>query len=98
MGGAVYWYGADGVLSGSNFTDNEAFDGDAIYWYYGTGGVVSSSNFINDAILIDSNENFASSSKLNTIVDSAFYAPSKDYVSINVFRAKVNLTRNYIQW
>ena len=44
-GGAIYWYGANGAVSGSSFTGNTAeYGGGAIYWY-GDNGAVSGSSF-----------------------------------------------------
>ncbi|MEE0025565.1 Ig-like domain-containing protein, partial [Methanobrevibacter sp.] len=46
-GGAVYWQGSNGNLTGSNFNGNNAELGGAVYWY-GSNGVLSGSNFTNN--------------------------------------------------
>ena len=57
-GGAVYWYGTNGTISGSNFTDNRALgivngtygrsgEGGAVVWT-GSNGLVDDCNFVNN--------------------------------------------------
>ena len=43
-GGAIFWSGANGTVSGSSFTGNSANSGGAIFWY-GANGTVSGSSF-----------------------------------------------------
>lgn len=46
-GGAIYWFGADGCVSGCSFTDCSALFGGAIDWYNKTNGNVSYCSFTN---------------------------------------------------
>lgn len=47
-GGAVYWYGDNGLINNCTFADNKATQrGGAIYWH-GVNGTVNNSNFINN--------------------------------------------------
>ena len=49
-GGAIYWYGDDGVINDCNFSNNKATQrGGAVYWY-GVNGTVNNSNFINNTV------------------------------------------------
>ena len=43
-GGAIFWYGDNGAVSGSSFAGNSANSGGAIFWY-GDNGAVSGSSF-----------------------------------------------------
>ena len=58
-GGAVYWFGTNGTIEGSNFTDNRALGtatgpygesgcGGAVIWT-GSNGLVDDCNFINNS-------------------------------------------------
>ena len=49
-GGAIYWYGDNGIINNCDFTNNKAkLRGGAIYWY-GVNGTVNNSNFINNSV------------------------------------------------
>ena len=52
-GGAIYWFGDEGIVSACNFTDCFAnLDGGAINWYKKSNGIVSDCNFNNCNSLI----------------------------------------------
>jgi predicted outer membrane repeat protein len=47
-GGAIYWYGDNGIINDCSFANNMATQrGGAIYWY-GVNGTINNSNFINN--------------------------------------------------
>ena len=52
-GGAVYWTGSNGILSGCNFTNNDCSGyshGGAVYWS-GSNGILSGCNFTNNSAM-----------------------------------------------
>lgn len=48
-GGAVYWYGADGIITKSSFSTSISYNGGAIYWY-GANGSLTDCNFTNNIV------------------------------------------------
>lgn len=85
-GGAVYWVGRDGSIINSNFTDNTANIGGAVYYSNSNNQSITDSTFLNNSATMTSLDNDA----LSTPGGGAIYY----YTTNNARIENVNFTEN----